>query len=52
MIRAVTLDVAGTLIVPFPSVGAVYAEVANAFGFDADAAQLEKEFPAAFAPTP
>ena len=49
MIRAVTLDVAGTLIVPFPSVGAVYAEVANAFGFDADAAQLEKECPAAFA---
>ncbi len=48
MIRAVTLDVAGTLIVPFPSVGVVYAEVANAFGFDADAAQLEQDFPAAF----
>jgi putative hydrolase of the HAD superfamily len=49
VIRAVTLDVAGTLIVPYPSVGAVYAEVANAFGFDADAMQLEQAFPLAFA---
>jgi len=49
VIRAVTLDVAGTLIVPFPSVGAVYAEVANACGFDADAVQLENDFPTAFA---
>jgi putative hydrolase of the HAD superfamily len=48
-IRAVTLDAAGTLIVPHPSVGAVYAEVAAEGGLERDAGQLERAFPAAFA---
>lgn len=34
--RAVTFDVGGTLIEPYPSVGAVYAEVARRFGIEAD----------------
>lgn len=50
-IRAVTVDAAGTLIVPHPSVGAVYAEVASAGGLERDAAELERAFPAAFAAT-
>ena len=50
-IRAITLDAAGTLMVPHPSVGAVYAEVAAAGGLDRDAADLERTFPAAFATT-
>lgn len=51
MISAVTLDAAGTLIVPHPSVGVVYAEVAAAGGLDRDAAELECAFPVAFAAT-
>ena len=31
-IRAITLDVGGTLIEPWPSVGAIYGEVARGFG--------------------
>lgn len=50
-IRAITLDAAGTLIVPHPSVGAVYAEVAAAGGLDRDVADLEHAFPTAFATT-
>ncbi len=48
MIRAVTFDAAGTLIAPHPSVGAVYAEVATAFGLERDAAELERAFLPAF----
>jgi putative hydrolase of the HAD superfamily len=47
--RALTADAAGTLIVPHPSVGAVYAEVAARHGYEADAEALERAFPAAFA---
>jgi putative hydrolase of the HAD superfamily len=35
-IRAVTFDVGGTLINPWPSVGHVYVEVAKEFGVDAE----------------
>jgi putative hydrolase of the HAD superfamily len=34
--RAVTFDVGGTLIEPYPSVGAVYAEAARPFGIEAN----------------
>ena len=48
-IRGVTIDAAGTLIAPHPSVGAVYAEVAATAGIDRDVDELERAFPAAFA---
>lgn len=48
-IRALSVDAAGTMIVPHPGVGAVYAEVARAFGLDRDARDLDAAFPAAFA---
>ncbi|MCS6970468.1 MAG: HAD-IA family hydrolase [Planctomycetota bacterium] len=51
MIRAVTVDVHGTLIVPQPSVGAIYAEIAASFGIAATAEQLDDAFAAAFAAT-
>jgi putative hydrolase of the HAD superfamily len=44
VIRAVTFDVGGTLIEPFPSVGAVYAEVARQFGLDCCAETLTRQF--------
>ena len=45
MIRAVTFDVGGTLIAPFPSVGHVYADVAAAHGVNGlDAADLDRRF--------
>ena len=44
MIRAVFLDVGGTLIHPFPSVGAIYAEAAARHGVNADAADLQERF--------
>lgn len=47
-IRAVTFDAAGTLIAPFPSVGAVYAEVAQAHGLSRQAGDLEAAFGPAF----
>ncbi len=50
-IRALTVDAAGTLIVPDPGVGAVYAEVAAACGLVRDPDELERAFPAAFAAT-
>ena len=44
-IRAVTLDVGGTLIEPWPSVGHVYAEVAHSFGYSRiEPAQLSEAF--------
>ena len=48
-IRAVTFDVGGTLIQPWPSVGHVYAEVAALHGYRAlDAEQLNRRFAAAW----
>src|SRR5688500_10814012 len=44
-VRAVTFDVGGTLIVPWPSVGHVYAAAARDFGFGAlDARRLNAQF--------
>jgi REG-2-like HAD superfamily hydrolase len=49
--RLISFDAAGTLFVPHPSVGAVYAEVAAACGLDRDPADLEARFRPAFAAT-
>jgi putative hydrolase of the HAD superfamily len=43
-IRAVTFDVGGTLIKPWPSVGDVYAEVARDFGIHVGASELDRMF--------
>jgi putative hydrolase of the HAD superfamily len=48
-VGALSFDAVGTLFVPHPSVGAIYAEIAQRHGFDCDAAELEAAFPAAFA---
>lgn len=49
VIRAVTFDVGGTLMMPWPSVGHVYARVAAGhIGFEADAARITKQFVAAW----
>ena len=47
-IRAVTFDAAGTLIAPFPNVGAVYAEMAQVHGVDCSAEKLQTAFGPAF----
>lgn len=48
-IKAVTLDVGGTLIEPWPSVGHVYAEAAERAGWgQVDAAMLNAQFRAAW----
>jgi|SRR5579859_1090523 len=48
-IRAITFDVGGTLIQPWPSVGHVYAEVAMRHGFtDPSAEKLNRQFAAAW----
>lgn len=47
-IRAVTFDVGGTLIEPWPSVGHVYAEVAARHGLRPDPEQLNRRFAAAW----
>jgi putative hydrolase of the HAD superfamily len=45
VIRAVTFDVGGTLMAPWPSVGHVYARVAAAhIGFSADPEQITRQF--------
>ena len=51
-IRAVTFDVGGTLIEPWPSVGHVYAGVAARFGIAAGAAALNRAFAAAWKARP
>jgi putative hydrolase of the HAD superfamily len=51
MIRAVFFDVGGTLIRPWPSVGAVYARVGREFGLVATAAEMEAAFRAAWKAT-
>jgi putative hydrolase of the HAD superfamily len=43
-IKAVTFDAGGTLIEPWPSVGAVYAEVAREFGITCSAERLTSQF--------
>lgn len=43
-IRAVTFDVGGTLIEPFPSVGAVYAQVAREHGHECCPDALTRQF--------
>jgi putative hydrolase of the HAD superfamily len=49
LIRAVTFDVGGTLLEPWPSVGHLYAEVATGFGIHSIApAELDRRFAAAW----
>jgi putative hydrolase of the HAD superfamily len=43
-IEAVTFDAGGTLIEPWPSVGAVYAQVAREFGIECSAERLTAQF--------
>ena len=43
-IRAITFDAAGTLVDPYPSVGAVYAEIGHAHGLAVDTDELERRF--------
>jgi putative hydrolase of the HAD superfamily len=43
-VRLVTFDVGGTLIRPFPSVGAIYSEVLTRRGFAADPERTESAF--------
>jgi putative hydrolase of the HAD superfamily len=43
-IRAVTFDVGGTLMAPWPSVGHVYARVAETFGIRAEPERLTRQF--------
>lgn len=50
--KAVTLDLAGTLIYPHPSVGRVYARCARELGLKADAASLDDRFGPAFRAAP
>ncbi|MBI4326345.1 MAG: HAD-IA family hydrolase [Chloroflexi bacterium] len=47
-IQAITFDVGGTLIEPWPSVGHVYAKVAARHGFRPDPEQLNRRFAAAW----
>ncbi len=47
-IRAVTFDVGGTLIEPWPSVGRVYAQIAERHGVHVSAEQLDGQFAAAW----
>lgn len=47
-IDIVSFDVGGTLLVPHPSVGAVYAEVLSGFGIESDPELLESAFRRAF----
>jgi dihydrofolate synthase / folylpolyglutamate synthase len=47
-IRAVTFDVGGTLIEPWPSVGRVYAQIAERHGVHVPADELDRQFAAAW----
>jgi len=47
-IRAVTFDVGGTLIEPWPSVGSVYAQVAARHGVKVAAEDLDRQFAVAW----
>jgi putative hydrolase of the HAD superfamily len=48
-VRAVSFDVGGTLIAPWPSVGHVYARVAQEFGLRAEPEKLNGQFRTAWA---
>lgn len=50
--KAVTLDLAGTLIFPHPSVGRVYARCARELGLACDPAALDDRFAPAFRAAP
>ena len=43
-VRALFFDVGGTLIEPWPSVGAIYADVARRHGLSCDAQRVERSF--------
>ena len=43
-IRLLTIDAAGTLIRPWPSVGAVYAQTAREHGLKVEDDQIDKRF--------
>lgn len=47
-VQAVTFDLAGTLLHPKPSVGAVYARCAQELGLRVEAQRLDRDFPLAF----
>ncbi|QYY37385.1 HAD-IA family hydrolase [Ruficoccus sp. ZRK36] len=47
-IRAITFDVAGTLLDPHPSVGETYAAALALFGHHADSTELQRRFVRAF----
>ena len=47
-IKIISCDVHGTLVLPTPSVGAIYASYAQAHHYEADAADLEAAFLPAF----
>jgi putative hydrolase of the HAD superfamily len=47
-LRLVSFDAHGTLIVPTPSVGDIYAEVGAAYGFERSPAELNGRFLSAF----
>ena len=51
-LKAITLDLAGTLLFPYPSVGAVYASCALRHDIRVSAEILEKDFHNAYAHTP
>ena len=43
-IRVLTVDAAGTLIKPWPSVGAVYAKTARKYGIEINDKQVDERF--------
>ena len=47
-LKAITLDLVGTMITPYPSVGAVYAVAAKNCGINVSAKSLDDQFPSAF----
>ena len=51
-LKAITLDLAGTLLFPYPSVGAIYAKCAMQHNVSVSADTLEKNFHNAYAHTP
>ena len=46
--QCISFDVGGTLIEPWPSVGAVYADAARCLGIQADGAELNQRFAASW----
>lgn len=51
-VQAVTFDIAGTLLFPYPSVGSVYAAAAARQGVTVSAKELDASFPLAFKGAP